>query len=121
MLENTVKTYVRINGQDVDADSVDAPADRTYRGAWVNSGARIVVDMDKARDIHRDNLRRDRAPLLEALDIQFMRALEGGHATADITEQKRVLRDVTSDPRIDAMDTPEGLAALTLEVLVPHE
>lgn len=119
MPESTVKTYIRINGQDVDADSVDAPADRTYRGAWVNSGARIVVDMEKARDIHRDNLRRDRAPLLEALDVQFMRALEQGNPTAGIAAQKQRLRDITSDPRIDAAATPDALAAVTLDVLVP--
>ncbi len=118
---NDVKTYINIGGQTVDASTVNAPADRTYRGAWVNSGARIVVDMAAAREIHRDNLRRDRAPLLVSLDVQFMRALECDEQTADITEQKRRLRDVTGDPRIEAADTPEELTALTLDVLVRDE
>lgn len=118
MPENTVKTYIRVDGQDVDADSVAVPSDRTFREAWANAGARIVVDMAKAREIHRDNLRRDRAPRMEVLDVQFMRAIEQGLPTAEIGTAKQRLRDVTADPRIDAASTPEELSALTLGVLL---
>lgn len=118
MPENTVKTYIRVDGQDVDADSVAGPSDRTYRGAWTTSGVRIVVDMEKARAIHRDTLRRERAPRLSALDVAYMRGLETGADTTAIATEKQRLRDVTHDPRIEDAQTPDALSALTLDALL---
>jgi hypothetical protein len=38
----------------------------------------IRVNMDKAREIKKDMVRAERAPKLEALDVEFMRAVEAG-------------------------------------------
>ena len=110
-------TYININGDVRDASSLTVPADRTFRGAWQFSGSAVDIDMAAARDIHRDNLRQARKPLLDALDVDYMKALEQGGDTAAIAAQKQVLRDVTADPRIDAAATPDELKALTLDVL----
>ena len=110
-------TYININGDVRDASSITVPTDRTFRGAWQFSGAAVEIDMTAARDIHRDNLRAERKPLLEALDVAYMRALEDDTGTVDITAEKQALRDVTEDPRIDAAATPDELKALTLDVL----
>ena len=110
-------TYININGDVRDASSLTVPTDRTFRGAWQFNGAAVEIDMAAARDIHRDNLRAERKPLLEALDVAYMRALEDDTGTVNITAEKQVLRDVTADPRIDAAATPDELKALTLDVL----
>ena len=71
-------TYININGDVRDASSLTVPSDRTFRGAWQFNGDVVEVDMTKAREIHKDNLRAERAPRLEALDVDYMKALEAG-------------------------------------------
>lgn len=110
-------TYININGDVRDAASLTVPADRTFRGAWQFNGAAVEIDMDAAKAIHKDNLRVARKPLLDALDVDYMKALETGGDAAAVAAQKQTLRDVTSDARIEAATTPEELKALTLEVL----
>lgn len=56
----------------------------------------IKVNLDKAKEIQKDKLRRARKPLLEKLDVDFVRALELGGDTASIAAQKQALRDVTN-------------------------
>ena len=79
----------------------------------------IRVNMDKARDIKRDQLRAERKPLLEQLDVEFMRTQEqGDQAKADeIAAKKQALRDVTADPAIDAATTPDELKAVRPKAL----
>jgi hypothetical protein len=111
-------TYININGDVRDASSVTVPADRVFRGAWQFNGAAVEIDMAKARDIHRDNLRAERAPKLAALDVAYMKALETSGDTAAIAAEKQALRDVTGDARIAGAATPDALKALTLDVLL---
>jgi hypothetical protein len=110
-------TYININGDVRDAASLTVPADRTFRGAWQFNGAAVEIDMDAAKAIHKDNLRAARKPLLDALDVDYMKALETGGDAAAVAAQKQALRDVTNDARIAAATTPDELKALTLEVL----
>lgn len=91
-------------------DSV--PQDRTFRNAWAFDGSAVAVDMDKAREIQRDLMRKARAPLLADLDTQFMKALETGADTSAIVAAKQELRDVTKAPEIEAAQTPEELKAV---------
>jgi len=111
-------TYININGDVRDAVSLTVPSDRTFRGAWQYNEAVIEVDMAKARDIHKDNLRAERKPRLEALDVDYMKALEAGTDADAIAAQKTSLRDITADSRIAAAATPDALKALTLAVLL---
>jgi hypothetical protein len=80
----------------------------------------ITVDMTKAREIKKDMIRTERAPKLEALDVEFMRAVEAGDTAkqAEISAKKQALRDATKDARIKSVKTPEELK--DLEVL-PNE
>lgn len=111
-------TYININGDVRDASSLTVPSDRTFRGAWQFSGDAVEVDMDAAKVIHKNNLRIERAPRLADLDVAYMKALEAGSGAADIAAQKQVLRDITSDARIDAATTPDELKALDLATLL---
>ena len=71
----------------------------------------ININMDKARDIHRDKVREARNPKLAAKDGEFQRALETGADTATIVSEKQALRDAPSAAAIDAATTPEELKA----------
>jgi hypothetical protein len=88
------------------------PRDRTFRDGWVHDGKAIGFDMPKCRNIHRDNMRKARAPKLDALDVEYMRAHGDDKRRADVEARKRVLRDVTADPAIEAAKTPEELKAV---------
>ena len=111
-------TYININGDVRDAASLTVPTDRTFRGAWTYNEAVIEVDMAKARTIHKDNLRAERKPRLEALDVSYMKALEAGSGADAIATQKATLRDITADSRIAGASTPDALKALNLATLL---
>jgi hypothetical protein len=94
-------------------DAIDG-MDRTFRNAWSPNGEALGVDMTKAREIQRQRMRRARAPLLAALDVEFIRADEAEDEVgkADVIARKAALRDVTADPAIEAARTPEALKAV---------
>lgn len=114
------QTLININGDVRGAASITVPHDRTFRGAWQFKGDAVELDMAKARDIHRDNLRAERNPRFEKLDADWFRAAETNDTTAqaDIAAQKQAIRNVTEDPRIEDATTPDDLKALTLDALL---
>lgn len=73
----------------------------------------ITLNLNKAKEITKDRLRIERAPLLEALDVQFQRALESGADTAAIVAEKQRLRDVTK--LADQASTAEELKVITIK------
>lgn len=79
----------------------------------------IKINMDKAREIRKDQLRAIRAPLLADLDVKFMRAIESQDTElqAQIAAQKQELRDVTKDPAIAEATTIAELKAALPNVL----
>jgi hypothetical protein len=74
----------------------------------------ININMTKAKEIKKDMIRAERAPLLDSLDVQFMRAVESGDTAkqAEIAAKKQALRDATADSAIEAASTPEELKAV---------
>ena len=70
----------------------------------------ITVNLDKAKQITKDKIRKTRKPFLEAQDIVFQRALESGEDTTAIVAEKQRLRDLTN-PVDDCTDT-DALKAL---------
>jgi hypothetical protein len=112
------KTYININGDVREASSLTVPQDRTFRGAWQFNGDAVEVDMTNALAIHKDALRAERKPRLDALDVEFMLALETGGDTVAVAAKKKALRDITDDTRLAAATTPEELKALALAHLL---
>jgi hypothetical protein len=57
----------------------------------------IKINLDKAKEIQKDKMREVRKPLLEKLDVDFVRALETGDSAqvAAVSAEKQALRDVT--------------------------
>lgn len=109
---------VLVNGQIVDGSL--ALKDRTFRNAWQLDGDVITVDMTKARELHKDRLREARKPLFAEQDTLWFIAAEKADKAAQtaVAAQKKKLRDVTADARIESATTPEALAALTLDELM---
>jgi hypothetical protein len=70
----------------------------------------ITINLSKAKDITKDRLRTERAPLLQAQDVAFQRALEEGADTAAIVAEKQRLRDITD--LADQAETLDELKAL---------
>lgn len=71
----------------------------------------ITINIDKAKDITKDRLRKERKHLLEAQDILFMQAQEANADTSAIVAEKQRLRDITN--QVDSMTTIEELKGAT--------
>jgi hypothetical protein len=71
----------------------------------------ITINLTKAKDIAKDNLRTERAPVLASLDVAFMRAVESGNTSLQtaIVEQKQELRDITSHTSITGASNVDSL------------
>ncbi len=69
------------------------------------------IDMAKAREIHKTNIRIAREPKLAELDIEFQKAQETGASTTDIVAKKQALRDAPADSDIAAASDTDALKA----------
>jgi hypothetical protein len=114
------------------------PTERTFRSAWElgqfipdgyglgkdseetestlmeitpSSEPLISVNMQKAIEIKKDILRRQRVALFEQLDVEFMKSIENADSLkqSQIVQKKQLLRDVTEHESIINAKTPEEL------------
>ena len=69
------------------------------------------INMAKAREIHKTNIRNARTPKLAELDVEFQKALETGASTTDIVAKKQALRDAPADSGIDSASDTAALKA----------
>tara|TARA_Y100000004_G_scaffold154045_1_gene178056 strand:+ start:1478 stop:1738 length:261 start_codon:yes stop_codon:yes gene_type:complete len=69
------------------------------------------IDMAKAREIHKTNIRIAREPKLAELDVEFQKALETGASTTDIVAKKNALRDAPADSDIASAADTDALKA----------
>ena len=99
------------DGNQIDASAATVPSDRHFRGAWSLSGSVISEDMDAAKAIFKDKIREVRAPLLEAEDVTYMKALEAGDSDAQAASvtAKNALRNA---PAASAITNAADIAAL---------
>jgi hypothetical protein len=72
----------------------------------------ITINLEKAKGIKKDMLRADRKPLLDKLDIDYMKAIEQGQDTAEIVAEKQRLRDITK--LTDAVTSVEELKSISV-------
>jgi len=116
-----VTTYIiDKDGNQANAANVTVPSDRNFRNAWVLSGSVISEDLDTAKTIFKDKIREVRAPLLEAEDVAYMKALEADDATAktNSVNKKKALRDAPAAQAItDATTIAELKAAWDKSIL----
>jgi len=92
-------------------EDTELPKDRVFRNAWNYD---LKEDIPKSKEIWKDKLRADRKPLLAALDVDSMRAIEDAKDTVAIIAEKNRLRDITL--LVDAAKTIDEIKAITLTV-----
>jgi len=73
--------------------------------------AGFTIDMTIAKDVHRNNIRIARKEKLEALDIEFNKALETSADTTSIVSKKQALRDAPADSAIESAADAAALKA----------
>lgn len=95
------------------------PPDRTFRNAWIAGNGVIEHDMVKAREIAKDMIRAQRAPLFVKNDLLIQDALLSGNEAdkAKAVATRDTLRNSTADPSIAAAQTPEELKAVLPAIL----
>jgi len=76
-------------------DSLDI--DNDYFNGFVYADGQIEADIAACKEIHLDKFRIARAPKLQKLDVDYMKAIEveDGVKASAIAVQKQELRDVT--------------------------
>jgi len=98
------------------------PSDRHFRNAWVfdSDKAAISEDITAAKVIFKDKIREVRRPLLEAEDVEFMKALEVADSDARVASQtKKInLRNAPQAGTIASADTIDKLKAAWDESLL---
>ena len=85
-------------------------ADNDFFNAWELANGVVTVNLDKAKEITKARLRAERAPLLAAQDVLYMRATEAGGDVATIVAERQRLRDVTG--LVDGCTSTAELRAL---------
>jgi hypothetical protein len=96
--------------------------DLEFFDAWdIDTQAnKITVNMPKARNIWRSQLRIHRSKEFNKLDVEFMKAIEDGNSYVQtvIAQKKKKLRNITAHPVIDQSETIDALRKCTLEKLI---
>jgi hypothetical protein len=99
------------DGKTIAAADATVPSDRHFRGAWSLSGSTITEDMTAAKVIFKEKIRAVRAPLLDAQDVAYMKALEDDDSDAQTAAKnaKKALRDA---PAASAITNASNITAL---------
>lgn len=101
------------NNASVDASTATIPSDRLFRSAWVLNGSVITEDLETAKTLFKDAIRKARQPLLEAEDVVYMKALEASDSSAQSASvtKKTALRDAPAAQAITNATTIDELKA----------
>jgi hypothetical protein len=95
------------------AHADDLPEAHGFAAALRAKGKRLAVDMDAARELAREEVRRARDLLFAPLDVAALRALEARDdaALGKASAAKAALRDAPDDARLAKAKTPAALRA----------
>jgi hypothetical protein len=87
-----------------------------FKDAWELKNSTLSVNINKSKNIQINKWRAARKPLLAALDIEFMRAVESGDIAlqSEIAGKKQALRNITLT---ELPDTLEGIKNTWPEIL----
>ena len=101
------------DGKQASASGLTVPSTRHFREAWSLNGNVITEDLTTAKEIFKDKIREVRKPLLETLDVTYMKSLETGnesHKTEAVTK-KNNLRNAPAAAAISNATTIDELIA----------
>lgn len=83
------------------------PADRKFRDAWELKDNKVVVNDNKAMNIHMERVREARNKKLADLDMEQLKHLTDNWKIQEIEQKKQLLRDLPAS--ITTLDWPDGL------------
>lgn len=100
--DNNEIDFLILNKEELDSDTYE------YLEAFNFINQSVVYVSDKMKEIQRNKFRIARKPILDKLDIDFMRAIERGDTQKqqEITSKKQQLRDITT------ISLPEDLVSI---------
>lgn len=75
----------------------------------------ITVDINKAKNIWKNKIRKSRETALAKLDVDYMKAQEQGNNTTSIVVDKNTLRDLPS--QVDTATTIDEIKAVWNDML----
>ena len=75
----------------------------------------ITIDITKAKEVWKDKIRIARTPVLEKLDVDFIKAQEVETSTTAIVADKQTLRDLPS--QVDTATTTDEIKAVWNDLL----
>jgi hypothetical protein len=79
----------------------------------------ITIDISKAKEVWKDKIREKRKPVLEQLDIDFVKAQETSSDTTGIVADKQTLRDLPE--QVDTATTVDEIKAVWNDMLGDKE
>ncbi len=109
---------VDIDGISVSMDESERP-DTAYKNSFKIVDGRLEIDMDIAKEEHRNILREKRKKYFEILDQQYLEAHSRSKNTTTIKEKQHYLREITEDPRIDSATTIDELKLVDIVEWTP--
>ena len=75
----------------------------------------ITIDISKAKEVWKNKIREKRKPVLEQLDIDFVKAQETSSDTTSIVADKQTLRDLPD--QVDTATTVDEIKAVWNDLL----
>lgn len=86
--------------------------DSEYLNAYDINKNGLKLNLQKAKSIKKDALRREREEIFKKLDVEFMLAIEKGDSNLgkSISQKKQKLRDITS--KVDSARTFEEIKSI---------
>ena len=79
----------------------------------------ITINISKAKEVWKNKIRNARKPVLEKLDIDFMKAQEAGTDTTSIVADKNTLRNLPE--QVDTATTIDEIKAVWNDMLGDKE
>ena len=79
----------------------------------------ITIDITKAKEVWKNKIRIARKPVLEKLDVDFIKAQEQGNDTTSIVADKQTLRDLPD--QVDTATTVDEIKAVWNDMLGDKE
>ncbi len=128
LLKDTVPDDCKDTADIVNVDTLPMDKDgnvcRVFRNAWdTEKGKSAEVNLTKAKEMAKDNVRKARTPKFQELDILYQRADEAGDADAKaaVVVKKQTARDATADTKITNADSVANLKTGMNEVITEVE
>ena len=124
LLKDTVPDDCKDSADIVDVDTLPMDKDgnvcRVFRNAWdTEKGKSAEVNLTKAKEMAKDNVRKARTPKFAELDVAYLLADEAGDADAKaaVVVKKQTARDATADTKITNADSVDNLKTGMNEVI----